>query len=201
VDEHQCFRNQGAHDAFDLNDGRVNAPLDPIPVFMAMQLNPSLLRPAASFHGASAPVQYRRALDSSVMLTTWSYVDHLLLPPGSSTKPHLHTEQAEFYYVMSGEGTVTVGIAGGRGGAPETAPIKVGDAIPINLSEVHSFSNTGSAPSNSWSWAPLATATRRMSRLQVRSVVDVETNLETSLSGNRGRPSPGWGAGRWPESF
>lgn len=56
-----------------------------------------------------------------------------------------HTEQAEFYYVMSGEGTVTVG-SGGRGAAPETASIKAGDAIPINLSEVHSFANTGSAP-------------------------------------------------------
>ncbi|HZL57027.1 MAG TPA: cupin domain-containing protein, partial [Bryobacteraceae bacterium] len=48
-----------------------------------------------------------------------------------------------FYYVMSGEGTVSVG--GGRGGA-ETAPVRTNDAIPINLSEIHSFANTGSEP-------------------------------------------------------
>lgn len=136
---------KGAYDAFNLNDGRVGAPLDPIPAFMAMQLDRNLLRPSAGTHGAVAPVEYRRALDSSVMLTTWSYVDHLLLPPGSSTKPHSHMEQAEFYYVMNGAGTVMVG-SGGRGPTAETAPIQAGDAIPLNLGDVHSFANTGTTP-------------------------------------------------------
>lgn len=136
---------KGAYDAFNLGDGRVDASLDAIPNFMSMHLDRQLLRPANGAHGARAPVQYRRVLDSSVSLTNWSYVDHLLLPPGSSTSPHMHVEVAEFYYLMSGEGTVTVS-AGGRGGAAETASIKAGDAIPINLSDVHSFANTGSTP-------------------------------------------------------
>jgi mannose-6-phosphate isomerase-like protein (cupin superfamily) len=136
---------KGAYDAFNLNDGRSDAPLETIPAFMAMHLDRAQLRPASGAHGAKAPVQYRRALDSSVSLTTWSYVDHLLLPPGSSTSPHMHMEVAEFYYVMSGEGSVTVS-AGGRGGASETAPIKAMDAIPINLGDVHSFANTGNLP-------------------------------------------------------
>jgi mannose-6-phosphate isomerase-like protein (cupin superfamily) len=136
---------KGAYDAFNLNDGRADAPLDVVPNFMAMHLDRQLLRPATGAHGAKDPVQYRRALDSSVSLTNWSYVDHLLLPPGSSTSPHMHVEVAEFYYVMSGEGTVTVS-SGGRGSVSETAPIKAMDAIPINLSDVHSFANTGSTP-------------------------------------------------------
>jgi mannose-6-phosphate isomerase-like protein (cupin superfamily) len=136
---------KGAYDAFNLNDGRAGAPLDLIPAFMAMHLDRDQLRPAGGAHGAKAPVQYRRALDSSVSLTTWSYVDHLMLPQGSSTSPHMHMEVAEFYYVMSGSGTVTVG-SGGRGAAAETAPIQAGDAIPINLGDVHSFANTGAAP-------------------------------------------------------
>lgn len=136
---------KGAYDAFNLNDGRAGAPLDAVPTFMTMHLDREQLRPANGAHGAKAPVQYRRALDSSVSLTNWSYVDHLLLPPGSSTSPHMHMEVAEFYYVMSGEGTVTVS-SGGRGGTAETAPIKALDAIPINLGDVHSFANTGNAP-------------------------------------------------------
>jgi mannose-6-phosphate isomerase-like protein (cupin superfamily) len=136
---------KGAYDAFNLNDGRVDAPLDAIPTFMTMHLDRAQLRPANGTHGAKPPVQYRRALDSSVFSTNWSYVDHLLIPPGGSTSPHMHMEVAEFYYVMSGEGTVTVS-SGGRGGASETAPIKANDAIPINLGDVHSFANTGNAP-------------------------------------------------------
>jgi mannose-6-phosphate isomerase-like protein (cupin superfamily) len=50
---------------------------------------------------------------------------------------------AEFYYVMKGSGTGTVGA--GRGGT-ETALIKEGDAVPIQLSDVHSFENTGTDP-------------------------------------------------------
>jgi mannose-6-phosphate isomerase-like protein (cupin superfamily) len=136
---------KGAYDAFNLDDGRVDAPLDAIPAFMAMRLYRELLRPASGVHGAQPPVQYRRALDSSVSSTNWSYVDHLLLPPGSSTSPHMHMEVAEFYYAMNGQGTVTVS-SGGRGAAAETAPIQAGDAIPINLGDVHSFANTGNTP-------------------------------------------------------
>lgn len=135
---------KGAYDAFNLNDGRVDAPLDVIPAFISMHLDREQLKPANGMHGAKPPVQYRRVLDPSVFRTNWSYVDHLVLPPGSSTSPHMHMEVAEFYYVMSGKGTVTV--SSGRNGASETAQIEAMDAIPINLADVHSFTNTGNSP-------------------------------------------------------
>lgn len=129
---------KGTYDAFNLDDPRVGAPLDPIPQFMAMRLDRALLRPVEAMHGGKGAVQYRRALDTSVFLGPWAYTDHLVIPAGASTGAHLHREVAEFYYVMAGEGAATV--------AGETAAIRAGDAIPIQLAEAHAFENTGTQP-------------------------------------------------------
>lgn len=133
---------KGSYDAFNLGDPRVGVPLDPIPVFMVMHLDRSLLKPVEHMDGGQGTVEYRRALDPSVFSTPWSYVDHVVLPPGASIGPHLHHELAEFYYVMAGQGSVTVR----NRGESETASIQTGDAIPLRLGEIHSFANTGTAP-------------------------------------------------------
>lgn len=129
---------KGVYDAFDLGDGRVDVALDPIPTFMTMRLDQALLRPAAAPMTAKGTVQYRRALAPSVFIGPWAYVDHLVLAPGSATAPQAHQEIGEFYYVMNGQGSVKVGT--------ETATIKSGDAVPIQLNQTKSFENTGAAP-------------------------------------------------------
>ena len=134
---------KGAYDAFNLGDSRADVQLDSVPTFMTMRLDRALLRQVDKMNGGTGTVQYRRALDTSVFLGPWAYMDHLVIPAGAATGAHLHREVAEIYYVMSGEGSITLS---GQGAASETAAIRAGDAIPIQLSEMHSLKNTGSAP-------------------------------------------------------
>jgi mannose-6-phosphate isomerase-like protein (cupin superfamily) len=127
---------KGHYDAFNLEDARVGAPKEPIPVFMTMRLDKKLLRPMASYHGGEGTVQYRRALDSDVFLSNWAFMDHLLIPPSASEGTHRHTGVEEIYYVLNGDGEAQVG--------QEKAEIHKGDAVPVLLNEAHSFRNHGS---------------------------------------------------------
>jgi mannose-6-phosphate isomerase-like protein (cupin superfamily) len=127
---------KGQYDAFNLDDARTDiAVKDKIPVFMTMRLDKSLLRPMQSYRGGEGTVQYRRALDPSVFKTNWSYMDHLLIPPGASEGQHYHQYVEEIYYVLNGDGEAQVN--------GETAQIHKGDAVPVLINDVHSFANHG----------------------------------------------------------
>jgi len=125
------------YDAWNLDDGRVGAPKDALPQFIHMDLSKSLDRPMANFEGGTGTVMYHRGLDPTTFYSTWSYVDHLLLPPGTTVGPNTKPDMAEVYYVMSGEGTATIG--------GETVQIKAGDAVPAALGESRAFAATGPA--------------------------------------------------------
>jgi mannose-6-phosphate isomerase-like protein (cupin superfamily) len=126
------------YDAWNLDDGRVGASQDAIPQFIHMNLDRTLDQPMANFDGGTGTVLYHRGLDPSTFYTSWSYVDHLLLPPGTTVGPNTKPDMAEVYYVMSGEGTATIG--------GETVRIHTGDAVPAALGESRAFAATGQAP-------------------------------------------------------
>ncbi len=113
------------YDAFNLGDDRVGAAQDKVPQFVTMHLDRALLKPA------TPGVMRRRALGPSVFYTPWAYVDHVLVAPGAALPETRYADLTEAYYVMSGDGAVTVN--------GETVAIKKGDAIPVELGQAKSF--------------------------------------------------------------
>jgi mannose-6-phosphate isomerase-like protein (cupin superfamily) len=125
---------------FENGDDRAGADvvLDRIPQFTFMRFDRELLQPVPQMNGGQGTAMYRRALSSGPFSTLWSYVDHFLLKPGASAGPVAQADISEIYYVISGAGTVTVN--------NETAPIKAGDGIPVDMGQTRSFTQTGSEP-------------------------------------------------------
>ena len=61
-----------------------------------------------------------------------------VLPAGKSVGRHYHLETEEVYYILSGEGRITVG--------SESRDVASGDAIFIPRRSAHTLENTGQTP-------------------------------------------------------
>jgi mannose-6-phosphate isomerase-like protein (cupin superfamily) len=125
------------YDASDLGDARVGVAKDPIAQFITMKLDRADLKPVPQMNGGAGIVLRRRVLGPAVFYTPWAYVDHLIVQRGASTGTSKMADMSEAYYVISGDGSVTV--------EGETVAIKIGDAIPVDLGQRKSFT-AGSAP-------------------------------------------------------
>ncbi|WP_425635758.1 cupin domain-containing protein [Algoriphagus yeomjeoni] len=121
-------------DAFDLGDTREGADIDEVPVFVSYQFAKDKLKAenhAYSGNGALA----RRAFGPEVFKTSWNSVDHLVIPAGKSVGPRQLEGIEEVYYVLKGEGKLSIdGV---------TNEIAADDAFTGLLGESISLENTG----------------------------------------------------------
>ena len=86
-----------------------------------------------SRHGS----EIRPLIDRTTSSITQCSLAEERLEPGQAVTPHFHRETEEVYYVLEGEGVMTVG--------GESRAVSAGDAILIPLNTVHSLENTGAA--------------------------------------------------------
>lgn len=125
-------------DSFDLRDPRQGVMLDQIPQFMHYRFEQARLQEREAFRGGVGKVMYRRALGPTVFATPWSYVDHIVIPPGASLGAGSDAGINEIIYVISGNATVSLNGA--------TAPMKTDDVIAFKDGEAKGLRNSGSTP-------------------------------------------------------
>jgi mannose-6-phosphate isomerase-like protein (cupin superfamily) len=92
-----------------------------------------------TIHNAAARAQFRpdRMGKSDLAASEHLFVGLNAFEPGQQHQLHTHTGQDKLYFVLEGEGEVTVG--------SETARIRSGDLVLARSGEEHSLSNPGPA--------------------------------------------------------
>jgi mannose-6-phosphate isomerase-like protein (cupin superfamily) len=126
---------KGQGEAVDFGEDLTNKQLEsPVP-FKYTVLDRTLLRPADRAHGGKGTIFARRLWDSTDFKTDWAFIDHVVLPPGTSFGYHQHTMLEEVDYIVSGTGYVTVN--------DHTWTVGPGDAIPCTLHDTHGLYNSG----------------------------------------------------------
>lgn len=124
---------------FEVSDDRADVELEKKATFInTRQLTKELARPVVNMNGGKDTVFYRRALGPGSFASNWAFVDHLIIPVGSSVGRHYHSGVDEVYFVIKGKGKVHVN--------DEVADIAYGDAVPVRAGEIHALESSATEP-------------------------------------------------------
>ena len=123
----------GKASAVDYGDSlTAQALISPAP-FKWAQFDRSLLRPLTGAHDGKGTLLFRRLWSDDSFKTNWAWVDHVVIPPGTSIGYHQHNDIEEIYYVLSGRGRITVN--------DHTWEVGPHDATPCTLHDSHGIYN------------------------------------------------------------
>jgi len=124
---------------FEVSDDRVGATLEKKATFInTRQLTKELARPVVNMDGGKDTVLYRRALGPGSFASNWAFVDHLIIPVGSTVGRHYHAGVDEVYFVIKGKGKIHVN--------DEVADLVYGDAVPVRAGEIHELESSATEP-------------------------------------------------------
>lgn len=124
---------KGKYDNIDYGDDLTKVKIESPAPFPWANLDRSLLYPVTGAHGGKGTLLFRRLWANDSFKTPWFFVDHCLLPPGTSIGYHQHGDIEEIYYIVSGKGLSTVNGV--------TWEVQAGDAIPCRLMDSHGIYN------------------------------------------------------------
>jgi mannose-6-phosphate isomerase-like protein (cupin superfamily) len=82
--------------------------------------------------------EIRPLIDRTTSEITQCSLAEETLPPGRAVTPHHHNQLEEIYYILSGQGLMTVG--------DEKREVGAGDAVYVPRGHRHTLENTGAEP-------------------------------------------------------
>jgi quercetin dioxygenase-like cupin family protein len=119
--------------AIDYGDSLTSQTLESPASFKWAAFDRSLCTPVTGAHDGKGTLLFRRIWDGGSTRTNWEWIDHVIIPPGTSIGYHQHNEIEEMYYVMNGNGRMTVNNT--------TWDVGPGDATPCTLHDSHGIYN------------------------------------------------------------
>ncbi|MEG0490847.1 MAG: cupin domain-containing protein [Hydrogenoanaerobacterium sp.] len=89
--------------------------------------------------GGAGKVEIHHIMNEDEFLGDGRMFARLVLEPGNVVGWHEHQEEAEYYYILSGEGEFT-------DSDHQTHSVKAGDFCPMKVGSGHALANTGKVP-------------------------------------------------------